>query len=305
LNPGRVGKGRKRTIDLKTHSINIDSGLTAFCNCYPVDGRVSWHDPNARGIATCNCYLLQSGGESLLIDTGLGVHRAAILRQLRGALADGERLSLLALRQGEFDSVGNLLPLVDGFDVDVVYGQFDDVLEWADFVPELTLATGRPPQIGGAVSKVLPREGEVTIGNDGPRTIQFFRPVLRLLSTHWIYDRSSRTLFTSDSFGYNVQPDESGPWELDVSNDRTTVDTVREHLRTTRYWWIAESAVTEVRQDLADTFKRLDVENIAPAFGSLIRGRNAVEHHVKLLDEAISQLGLCDQQLQTSGGTKE
>jgi glyoxylase-like metal-dependent hydrolase (beta-lactamase superfamily II) len=289
---------------LTSYSIEIAEGLTAFCNTHAVDGRVSWHDPTARGFATVNCYLVQTDDEATLIDTGLRAHSLAVSRQLRAALRPGQRLTLVALRQGEFDSVGNLLNLVDEFDVRAVYGQFDDALKWADFVPELTEITGRAPRIDAAESKVLPRAGELTAGTRENRTLEFFRPVLRLLSTHWIYDGTSRTLFTSDAFGYNVQAAESGPWELRASNDETTVETVRNHLRSTRFWWLVGSDVREIRADLANTFSRLDVENIAPAFGSLILGREAVQRHVELLDEAISDLGLDAEQLQLSGALR-
>jgi flavorubredoxin len=273
------------------HTIEIAEGLIALCNTYEVDGQVSWHSPAVRGFATANCYLLQEDRDALLIDTGLTVHGAALERQLRDALDGDANLSILVLRQGEFDSVCNLLPLVDRFGVRTVYGQFDDILRWADFRNDFDVSDGWVPA-GGEVSSVrLSREATLTLGRDAGRRLHVFRPLLRLLSTHWIYDEAHRTLFTSDSFSYVVRPAESGPWRLTAENDDVTVEHIRDHLVNTRYWWLAESDVEEVRRDLSTVFDRHDVEHIAPAFGAVISGRAVVARHVALLDESIAQLG--------------
>jgi hypothetical protein len=276
---------------MSAHTIHIAAGLTALCNTYEVDGQVSWHSPAVRGFATANCYVVQQDGDALLIDTGLTVHGPALESQVRDTLRAEAALSILTLRQGEFDSVCNLLPLVERFGVRTLYGQFDDILRWADFRNDFDVAAGWVPTSGEVSSVRLSREATLTLGRHDVRRLHVFRPLLRLLSTHWVYDEASRTLFTSDTFAYVVRPAESGPWTVTAEDDTVTVDHIRDHLLNTRYWWVAESDVTAVRRDLGAVFDRFDVEHIAPAFGAVISGRAAVARHLAMLDESIARLG--------------
>jgi hypothetical protein len=42
-----------------------------------------------------------------------------------------------------------------------------------------------------------------------------------------------------------------------------------------------------LRSGIAEVFARYDVETIAPSFGCIIRGRDAVERHVRIMDELL------------------
>src|SRR5206468_11786912 len=116
-----------------------DDRLYALSNPYAVDGRVSWHAPHVRGVAPMNCYVLREPRAALLVDTGLSVHEQAILEQLESCVGHDCELSLFLLRQGEFDSICNLLPIVDAFRVRTVYGQFEEALRWGDVRPGRSL----------------------------------------------------------------------------------------------------------------------------------------------------------------------
>ena len=44
---------------------------------------------------------------------------------------------------------------------------------------------------------------------------------LRLIATRWLYDRATRTLFSSDMFTHVWRDSETGPWIVtDADNDR-------------------------------------------------------------------------------------
>lgn len=272
-------------------TVVIGDGLTALCNTYEVDGRVSWHPPHARGFASANCYLLREGRVALLIDTGLTIHGPALERQIAALLDDDVELRILTLRQGEFDSMCNLLPLVQRFGVTKLYGQFDDILRWADFRVDFDVARGWTPA-GGAVDSVrLSRREMLAVDAAGRRRLEVFRPLLRLLSTHWVYDEASRTLLTSDAFSYVIRPAEGGPWQVTDADDEVRADDVCEHLLDTRYWWLRDSDVDELRRDLSATFERYDIQHIGPAFGAVLSGASVVARHFDLMDRSIVQLG--------------
>jgi flavorubredoxin len=273
------------------HILEIGDGLTALANTYAVDGRVSWHSPSVRGFAAVNCYLLQVDEDALLIDTGVGAHRTEVVKQVGTALRQPANLAIFTLRQGEFDSIGNLLPLVHAFEVKTLYGQFTDMLNWGDFLPAFDMTGGWEAPSGAVESTVVPRLDTLCLGRGDRRRLAVFRPLLRLLSTHWVYDEATRTLFTSDSFSYIVRDAEAGPWRVTEEDDDVTVDHVSEHLVATRYWWMAQSNLDDLRRDLAETFDRYDVEHIAPAFGAVLSGSSVVQRHVQLMDQSMAELG--------------
>lgn len=262
-----------------------EGGPYAFSNPYRVDGRVSWHASGLQGWAPMNSYLVRGSKGAILIDPGLSIHRKDILRQV-GAKLGGRELDLLLLRQGEFDSICNVTPLVNRFAVRRIYGEFTDAFVWADVVPEprLFAAVLEEPE-----NRVL-RPGE-RLKIEGWGDVEVIGTTLRLLNTLWLFDERSGTLFTSDSFSYLVGDDPGGPWVLDEDRDHTTAADVAEHLATTRYWWVRGADVTEIRSWLTGVFATREVETIAPAFGRIIHGRDAVLRHRDLLDEAIATLG--------------
>ncbi|MBS1878500.1 MAG: MBL fold metallo-hydrolase [Actinobacteria bacterium] len=265
----------------------FDGGPLAFCNPYPVDGRVSWHAAGARGWAPMNSYLLAGTETAVLIDPGLSIHREDVLEQVRGAL-NGRELVPLLLRQGEFDSICNVAPLVDRFGVRRIYGEFPDAFLWADVVtdPELFASA-----LDAGLENLQLRPGE-TLEIEGYGGLEALPATLRLLNTLWLFDARSGTLFTSDSFSYLVSDEATGPWVLDAGEeDRTTVAAVAEHLVTTRYWWLRGADVGPIRDWLRDVFASREVNAIAPAFGRIVRGSEAVARHLELLDGAIARLG--------------
>ena len=271
----------------------VPDRLYALCNPYAVDGRVSWHTQDARAYASANCYLLREGDDALLIDTGLRVHERAMLRQLEACLGSTNHLGVFPLRVGEFDSIGNLFPIVNRFEADTILSAFDDPIGFADIRPRsgdgdlYERPDPRQVQI-----KVVRHMETLELGPREDRALEIFAAPVRLLTTHWVYDFATRTLFTSDFFTYVVQPTDEGPWisenEADAPPD---VGYVADHLRQTRFWWLDDADVSHVRKALDDTFGRYDIERIAPAFGSVISGRQLVSKHFECVDAAIAQLG--------------
>jgi flavorubredoxin len=259
--------------------------LYAIANPYEVDGRLTWHDPAARGFAPMNCYLLTEGDSALLIDTGLTVHRDALVAQLR-ELVDGAQLEVFHTRLGEYTSVCNTPAIVDAFDVPAVWGQHPAAELWTDFQPHRERGFGHA--IAAVRVKLLERQLEFELGDGGRRRLEAFSSILRLLPTWWLWDEATRTMFTSDLFSHVRRPTARGPWVVTAEDDDTTVDTVREHMVGTRYWWVPEADMRPIADGLAEVFASHPVERVAPQYGCILEGATVVERHLAMVQQVLA-----------------
>jgi flavorubredoxin len=269
--------------------INLAPGVDVIANAYEVDGRVSWHAKEVRGWAPANCGLLREGDRALLIDTGLTIHRQEVLSSLRTLLDDETRLEVLTTRVGEFDSVCNLVEIIEAFGVRKQFAAFGDAPWWGDFHPDRRLAD--VPWASEIATELLPTNSVLEVGPG--RVLDVIQPSLRNLSTYWSYDRTSRTLFTADSFCYGVGPSAAGPWVIDgeETSDDISFEQVERHLLTgSRFWWLEGSRLDVIRTEVAEIFRRFQVDAIVPSFGSILQGPEVVQRHVELLDAALEEI---------------
>ncbi|MEE8297651.1 MAG: hypothetical protein V3R26_07470 [Hyphomicrobium sp.] len=262
--------------------------LYALQNAYELDGRVSSYPASARGFTAANCYLLKQDDGALLLDTGYAAHEAAILEQL-GVLLDAELpLHLFPLRINEFMSVCNAMPIAERFNVVACYAPFPDVECWLDFNWD-----GRDGDRAAPLSvatALLGSEQQLQVGSAGARPIEAFSAPIRLINTSWIYDGTTRTLFTSDMFTHNWRDNPDGPWIIAGNDDAATVDFVRSFLLNTRYWWLEGAAIDTLRRKVSDVFERYDIETIAPGYGCIVQGRDLVAREFSVLDEVLRSL---------------
>ena len=84
---------------------------------------------------------------------------------------------------------------------------------------------------------VLGNELECRVGQNNERIIRGINAPIRLITTMWIYDEATRTLFSSDMFSHVWQDDPEGPWAVE-DEAVTTSAFVRSFLLNTRYWWL-------------------------------------------------------------------
>lgn len=258
-----------------------DGRLVGLPSPYRLDGRVSTHPADARGFAPMNTFVLVEPESALVIESGLSVHEASLLRRLAVVLEGRSEIGLFPLTLTEFHSVCNARAIIERFGVGTLYGMRADVASWIDFR-------------GGGVERPLvrtigvPGEEHVDLGN---RRVQTMEAVLRLPPTVWLYDPSTRALFTSDAFTHVRRASEDGPWVVDGDGDSTTLEDVSDHLARGRFWWLQGAQVAPLRRALATVFERLDIEVIAPSYGCVLRGRDVVRRHHELLQQALRRLG--------------
>lgn len=261
--------------------------LYALQHALELDGRISAYPASARGCAMANLYLLKEKDAATLIDTGYAAHEPAIRRQLESLIEPGLPLSLFPLRLNEFMSINNIETLAARFNVEQCYTGNPDAHWWFDF--GATSDQGKDV-LGAMKITVVSRDEALPIGKLGGRIIDVFQAPIRLISTRWMYDRATKTLFTSDMFTHVWRQSAAGPWFVNEADDPSSVQHVRSFLLNTRYWWMEGVDATPLRRAVNKVFETYDIETLAPGYGAIFRGRALVEKQFEIFDEVLASL---------------
>jgi hypothetical protein len=262
-----------------------DRKLYALQHPYALDGRVSSYPASARGFSVANSYLLTQSDAAMLIDTGFGKDEPAIRAQIESLIAPGLPLSLFPLRLNEFMSINNVESFAGHFNVEQCYTSNIDAALWFDFGAK---ANGRSILDSMPITAVT-RSDTIQLGKKG-RLIDVMQAPIRLIATRWLYDQATRTLFSSDMFTHVWRARAEGPWVVTDDDDRTSARELRSFLLNTRYWWLEGAPTDSIRRGIANVFDKYDIETIAPGYGCILRGRNVVARHYRMLDEILKGL---------------
>jgi hypothetical protein len=270
-----------------------DDRLYALQNPFALDGRVSSYPASARGFSVVNSYLLTQPDSAMLIDTGFGKDEPVIRAQIEQLIAPGLPFSMFPLRLNEFMSINNVESFAGHFNIETCYTSNPDAALWFDFGAK---ADGRDILKSMKVTAVT-RADTIELGKNG-RSIDVMQAPLRLIATRWLYDRSTRTLFSSDMFTHVWRDAETGPWIVtDADDDPTSPRDVRSFMLNTRYWWLEGAPTDSIRRGIGNVFDKYDIETIAPGYGCILRGRNVVARHYQMLDEFLKA---CDKSVAVS-----
>jgi hypothetical protein len=270
-----------------------DDALYALQNPFALDGRVSSYPASARGFSVANSYLLAQPDAEMLIDTGFGKDEPVIRAQIEELIAPGLPLSMFPLRLNEFMSINNVESFAGHFNVETCYTSNIDAALWFDFGAR---AEGRDILKSMKVTAVT-RADAIELGKGG-RAIDVMQAPIRLIATRWLYDRTTRTLFSSDMFTHVWRDTATGPWIVDeTDNDATSLRDVRSFMLNTRYWWLEGAPTDAIRRGIGNVFDTYDIETIAPGYGCILRGRNVVARHYRMLDEFLKG---CDKSVAVS-----
>ena len=264
-----------------------DGKLYALQNAYALDGRVSSYPASARGYSVSNCYLLKQSDAAWLIDTGFGGDEPVLRRQIESLIPRDLPLSLFPLRLNEFMSIQNIEPFSAYFNVKECFTGNPDAALWFDFGAG---SDSGQDTLHRLKITTISREQTIPIGTFS-RPIDVYQSPIRLIATRWIYDGSTKTLFTSDMFSHIWRDRPKGPWILeDGDDDEADFDHVRSFLLNTRYWWLEGVDTVKLRRGIDKIFDKHDIEALAPGYGCILRGRKTVERHYRLLDDVLRSL---------------
>src|SRR3984885_4535029 len=211
-----------------------DDQLYALQNPFPLDGRVSAYAASARGFSVANSYLLTQRDGAMLIDTGFGKDEPVIRAQIESLIAPGLPFSMFPLRLNEFMTINNVETFAGQFNIETCYTSNIDAALWFDFGAK---AEGRDILKSMKVTAVT-RADTIELGKSG-RAIDVMQAPIRLIATRWLYDRATRTLFSSDMFTHVWRDSRNGPWIVtEADNDSTPPRDVRSFMLNTPYWWL-------------------------------------------------------------------
>jgi hypothetical protein len=256
--------------------------LYALSNPLILDDRSSWYPAGTTGAVPVTSYLLREGERALLVDTGVTVHRDALIAQVAHVLPAATRLEILHTRIGEYDGTCNTTALLERFGVRAVYGAVPDCVTWTAF------ATGPAPAARPAAVESLSLRRHPTIELGAARPVTTTLAPLRLLPTFWVYDEAARALLTSDLFTHVVRPDASRGWVVIETDDDTTLADLRRHLLGTRYWWLDGADPAPIREALSTFFAGRAIDVLGPSYGCVLAGAGVVARHVGLLDAILA-----------------
>ncbi len=257
-----------------------DGQLYALQHPFALDGRVSCYAASARGWSVANCYLLTQPDAALLIDTGFGKDEATIRGQIEQLIVPGTPLSMFPLRLNEFMSINNVETFAGHFNIETCYTSNVDAALWFDFGVQ---AEGRDNLKKMNVTAVT-RADVIELGKHG-RAIDVMQAPIRLIATRWLYDRATKTLFSSDMFTGVYRDTPAGPWIVTDNTDTTTLKDMRSFMLNTRYWWLEGAPTDSMRRGIDTVFSKFDIETIATGYGCILRGRNVGKRHYQMLDE--------------------
>jgi hypothetical protein len=256
--------------------------LVALPSPYLLDGRVTTHPDDTRGFAPMNTYVLVERDAALVLEAGLAVHEASLLRRLAVVLGQRSDVALFPMSLAEFRSVCNARAIIERFGVRTLYGVRPDVASWLGLGGEAPVARLRVRAVD------VDGEEDLPLGN---RRVHTLRAVLHLPPTLWLYDDATHALFTSDAFTHVRRPSDDGPWVVDADHDATTLADVEHHLVDGRFWWLRGAQLQDLRRALSSVFDRFDVELVAPSYGCMLLGRDVVRRHHRLVQRALRRLG--------------
>lgn len=266
-----------------TGALKLDSGLWAIGASVPAAAADTWAPRTMRGQLPVQCYALCESDRIILIDGGLAVHRDRIAAGLEPLLEGRSTRSILMSRR-EPDTIGNLPWLVSryGFNDLILSGILDplDYFESFEFrATEAHLATLAERKVSWIKS------GTALVSDE--YHLQLISPLIRVLATDWIYERNSRTLFTSDFGAFLSGRDKDGLFVTDRFNASPSF--VAECLAT-KFDWLRSIDTGPMIDDVLHVFETYDVCRIAPSFGGIVEGRQAVADLVRVTVEALRLL---------------
>jgi flavorubredoxin len=289
--PSREADGAKagslRLADGKLHILGAS---------VPIDGRISWYPDADRGrFVPFNSYLLQEGESILLVEAGVPAVFDHTARQVQEILKGRSVIGRLAVTRNEPDCVSNIPRLVREFGLKSVHSP--GLMNTLQFFPAdeadlqekafshsttelqmLNFGVGCTPAIPG---------GEIQVSQE--RALEVVAVPLKVLPTAWYYDRTTLTMFCSDSFSDETAVD--ADVRILDSVDERDVLIARFHENFSRKFdWLARSDLTTAIGEMEGIFDRYEIETLAPNRGLVIHGRDTVATKAAALLAALRAL---------------
>jgi flavorubredoxin len=229
----------------------------------PIDGRVSWLTPGAKGFEPYNEYLVLGEERALLFETGVAVHGPSLVPTLKEVL--GSRQLAVYPSRIELDSIGNLGRILEEIPNTIV--ACGNPIEPTRLTHFRDWTTPKAPFFRFTVGS--------TLAEIGFPQISVVDPVIRTLGTTWLWNQDEKILFTADSFCNDMMAKE------DQSVIRKSGDALiaPEGLRASilqKFDWLALASNVKLLPAWDSLFARIDPAVLAPVHGRVQFGAKLV-----------------------------
>lgn len=269
-----------------TEAIEIIQGkLYALGGVAETSGSLTWVPEHETAPEPINAFLLTEPDEALMVDTGVAAHGPELVQQTQARIGPSTPLTVMFTRF-EGDTLTNLGATMRHFALKAVVG--GGVSNPFDFFDDLSPQEQIKEEHAFDLTRM--RAGEaVTIGGD--RRIEILSTSLRNLTTSWLYDEGTKTLFTSDAFGYEPLPTNDRA-DLVIRDVPEQLDLERLHPRLfTKFDWMLLADPAVLIADLERVFTQFDVEVIAPTHGRVLVGKDVVRAYYDATVALLQQCG--------------
>lgn len=244
--------------------------------------RLSWLPSDRPGaFEPMNAYLLTDDAHCVFVEPGAPILLPA-LQQAIDALTPDRRVWVNFTRN-EADCIGNMGYVFGSCpQPTLLFGGAGGILEWIND-PAVSILEVR--DFLGRIPIVEARNG--TQRDIGALQLRWMDAGFKqMLMTQWTYEASTGCLFTSDAMGYrHLEHAEASP-VIETTRDLPSVDSVAAEIAS-RMNWLRESDYPQVIARFEQIFRDHDVRIIAPVHGCVLRGRDVVAAHVRLVSKAL------------------
>ncbi|MBN9887179.1 hypothetical protein [Salipiger abyssi] len=250
-----------------------------------LDAPLSFQPKTATGWMPFNFYALRDGDDLMLIDTGVTVQEPGIRALLERIVPGATRRRLLATRR-EPDTTMNLPWLVADYGISAVHTAGD--LNPLDFFAQMedAAAAAQIHALTKADFCPMPADAVMDVGSS---TVALHRTTLRVLSAAWVYHDASRTLFTSDFFGFLLCDSPDAPTVVTPTADQISPERQKAFI-CAKFDWLIGIDTTPMIAELKALMDGPPIDRICPEFGCVIEGAEAVRMVIESCCVALEEL---------------
>ncbi|MEA3027535.1 MAG: hypothetical protein QOF91_2820 [Alphaproteobacteria bacterium] len=270
--------------------------LYALGGTVPADRPLSFFPERKRGWLSVQCYVLRDIDSFLVLDTGLTIHRDAIAEGLHALVGDTSERVMVSTRR-EPDAIINLPWIVTDLRIQKVYAGGE--LTPLDFFDKVDFASARAhieASAGVTPASLMPG----AIISVGRLQLEVLRTSLRVLFTNWFYEATTRTLFSSDSWGLLTSPESGLPRAVTPADADISPDAIVEFLAV-KFDWLMGINTAPIIADLEALVADRPIDRICPTYGSIIEGADACAQVFENTLEALRRVSCLPRRRATEG----
>lgn len=251
----------------------------------PADRDRSWF-PNEPGRwLPVQAYLLVAAGNFVLLDTGIAPFREPLLAAVRerGGACPARRV---LLTRREPDTTINLPAVVDAFGITTVscVGELSP-LDFFENLDEANTVAHIWASAGTAVDWLRPG----SIVEIGPWRFEVLRAPVRVLSTGYYYEHTTRTLFASDGWGFLTVPEPSGSI-VAREGDGIAAARIATYL-SRKFDWTLGADTTSLCEEIRSLEDNYEIARLCCNTGCVIEGVELVRRTFSETKQALMSLG--------------